>query len=363
MNPPLPPDRDSLLRWLRESDPKRIARLFRQADRVRLQHVGNEVHLRGLIEVSNHCRRHCGYCGIRADNTSLRRYRMSPDEVLHSAREAKAGGCGTVVIQAGEDPKLDSTWVASLVRRVRRETGLAVTLSLGEHSAEVLQAWRTAGAERYLLRFETSDPELFERIHPSTAWGSSDRIGMLRTLRELGYEVGSGVMVGIPGQTWSSLVNDLLLFGSLDLDMIGIGPFIPHPATPLGKATKTAGREQVPATSEVTCRVLALARLVCPEANIPSTTALSTLNRATGRDLGLQCGANVVMPNVTPTHYRELYQIYPHKVSDREVMPTGTRDFDVHLSALGRRVGSGPGGRTRRAPLNPTDPAPPPASR
>jgi biotin synthase len=345
-----PLDRDRIQAWLREEDALRLEALWRAADDARRLHVGDEVHLRGLVEISNHCRRQCAYCGIRAGNRGIERYRMTRDESLACAREAMSLGFGTVVLQAGEDPGLGSAWVADLVRTIKSETPLAITLSLGERTTDELRAWKRAGADRYLLRFETSDPSLFHRIHPSLPNALSDRMAQLRALRDLGYEIGSGVMVGIPGQTWESLAQDILTFKALDLDMIGVGPFLPHPDTPLGGATEDAGEDQVPATEDVVYRVLALARLVCPEANIPSTTALAAINKKHGRQLGLLRGANVVMPNLTPSTYRFKYAIYPDKACVNETVLVGPSVIAEQIEALGRRVGRGEGGRRRGGP-------------
>src|SRR5512145_3394368 len=224
---------DEIERWLRQDDAARLEELWRQADAVRRQFVGDAVHLRGLIEISNHCVRGCRYCGLHAANDSLVRYRMTADEILACADSAVEFGYGTVVLQAGEDPGIETEWLADIVCRIKRQTQLAVTLSLGERSVDDLICWRQAGADRYLLRFETSDARLYGMIHPSSA-GQPDRIELLSELRHLGYEVGSGVMVGIPGQSFRSLAEDIDLFGRLDLDMVGIGPFIPNPHTPLG---------------------------------------------------------------------------------------------------------------------------------
>ena len=213
--------------------------------------------------------------------------------------------------------------MARLIRRIKAETPLAVTLSLGERSDEELAAWRQAGADRYLLRFETSNQQLFERIHPPRPGQRRDRIAMLGRLRQLGYEVGSGVMIGIPGQSYEDLAADIALFRELDLDMIGVGPYLPHPDTPLGDpqlqphqgdgSREPLPDSQVPNNELMTYKVMALARLVCPRANIPATTALATLNKANGRELGLVRGANVLMPNLTPPRYRVFYEIYPNK--------------------------------------------------
>jgi len=223
-----------LLDWLRESRPARLQELYALADAARRKHVGDAVHLRGLIELSSHCERQCMYCGLRQANRALPRYRMTRDEILDCARQAERLGYGTVVMQAGEDDGLTAEWIAEIVRWIKRETTLAVTLSLGERSLDEFQLWRSAGADRYLLRFETSDENLFRIIHPLRVVGGPNRLTLLRQLKSLGYEAGGGVMVGIPGQSYKSLAEDILTFRSLDLDMIGIGPYIAHAATPLG---------------------------------------------------------------------------------------------------------------------------------
>ena len=339
-------NRSEILSWLRETRPERLEELWHRADAARLENVGAEVHLRGLIEISNFCVRQCAYCGLRADHRDLTRYRMSEAEIMECVRQAFEYGYGTVVLQSGEDYGIKGEWMADLVRRIKVETPLAVTLSLGERSDSDLVAWRQAGADRYLLRFETSDPQLYDKIHPALRGRPSDRIAILRRLAELGYEVGSGVMIGIPGQTYESLAHDISLFETLDLDMIGVGPFIPHPRTPLGEAAANLSAppdEQVPNSELMTYKVVALARLVCPRANIPSTTALATLNRAEGREFGLMRGANVVMPNLTPPQYRASYEIYPSKACIFET----AADCDVcmkrRIISLGRAIGTGRG--------------------
>ena len=342
--------RDDIPAWLRCRDPQRLEQLWALADQQRARSVGECVHLRGLVEISNHCVRSCAYCGISAGNSLLNRYRMSHAEIMACANQAVAYGYGTLVLQAGEDPGLDADRVAELVRAIKRETPLAVTLSLGERALDECALWREAGADRYLLRFETSDPELFARIHPPrTASVSCDRIELLRAIKSLGYETGSGIMVGIPGQSYESLVRDLEFFLKLDLDMIGIGPWIEHPARPMPAGSfPDAGGDQVPATEEMTCIVLALARLICPDANIPSTTALATINSAQGRAHGLERGANVCMPNLTPVQYRHLYDIYPDKAGSRHAPEESHRSVCALLAALGRPAARGPGGRRDR---------------
>ncbi|HOU54895.1 MAG TPA: [FeFe] hydrogenase H-cluster radical SAM maturase HydE [Myxococcota bacterium] len=338
-----------VLRWLRESDPAKVRSLLEEADAVRRREVGDEVHLRGLVEVSNRCVRDCAYCGIAVSHRDLVRYRMTAEEVLACARMAARLGFGTVVLQGGEDYGLTREWVAGVVRAIRQETPLAITLSLGERPDEDLIAWREAGADRYLLRFETTDQDLYRQIHPPLPGETRDRFQILARLRELDYEVGSGIMVGIPGQTWETLARDLWRFREMDLDMIGIGPFIPHPETPLGRpGVPDAGPDQVPANEDTVLRCVALARLLRPDANIPSTTALATINRERGREHGLQCGANVVMPNLTPQRYRVLYEIYPAKASADEPPERTAEAVTRRVLALGRTIARGPGPRRGR---------------
>jgi biotin synthase len=343
--------RDEILRWLREDDETRLEGLWQRADRVRAENVGDEVHLRGLIEISNYCVRQCGYCGLRSGNKELERYRMSEEEILSCVDEAKTYGYGTVVLQSGEDYGTETEWLTRIIRRVKKETRLAVTLSLGERPDEDLEAWRKAGADRYLLRFETSDEDLYQFIHPSLPGRVSNRLAMLQTLKKLGYESGSGVMIGIPGQTYVSLAQDIDLFRILNLDMIGVGPYLPHPRTPLGQGDgrRTVPKEeQVPNTEQMTYKVIALTRIVCPEANIPSTTALATVNRARGRELGLMRGANVVMPNLTPLQYRAKYEIYPLKACISENPSEYHSSLNERIGAIGRKVGTGQGDRIHR---------------
>ena len=341
-------DRRTIIEWLREDNPDRMKELWSLADSVREENVGDEVHLRGLIEISNYCCRQCGYCGLRSENRGLERYRMTAEEIMECVHLAVQYGFGTVVMQSGEDYGIETAWLADIVKRIKSETPLAVTLSLGERPDEDLAAWRGAGADRYLLRFETSDPELYKLIHPSHAGRLSNRIAILQRLKELGYEAGSGVMVGIPGQTYESLATDIDTFRSLDLDMIGVGPYISHPATPLGTGEwirPIPKEDQVPNSELMTYKTVALTRLVCPQANIPSTTALATINKAMGREYGLMRGANVVMPNLTPTKYRRLYEIYPAKACIDETSDECRACLHERIKRIGRTIGKGQGAR------------------
>jgi biotin synthase len=337
--------KSEILRWLKTRSPTEVERLRNKADLIRRQKVGEEVHLRGLVELSNICARNCLYCGLRRDNRQVGRYRMELPEVLDCARMAADFGFGTLVLQGGEDYGLTADWVRDLISAIKQETGLAVTLSLGERDEQELRIWRQAGADRYLLRFETSNRDLFDRIHPPLEGRERvDRIDLLKVLRDIGYEVGSGVMVGIPGQRYEDLARDIELFAELGLDMIGVGPFIAHPMTPLARASSPlSADEQVPNTLEMGLRVVALTRLVCPRVNIPSTTALATLDGKEGREMGLRWGGNVIMPNLTPASYRRLYEIYPEKAASTETAEQSRDAALRQITVLGRIPGQGRG--------------------
>ncbi len=341
------PSRGEILDWLHETDHERLKGLWQAADSLRRRQVGEAIWLRGLIEIANRCVRNCAYCGIRAGNHALRRYRMTGAEILACARLAQAQELGTVVLQSGEDPGLSAPWLASVVRAIRAETGLVVTLSLGDRDDAAFALWREAGAARYLLRFETANPELYAQLHPG-APPLADRLSRLERLRALGYQMGTGFLVGVPGQTYADLADDLELLADLAPDMIGLGPWLPHPATPLGQAADAARgavprAEQVPGTALMACKALALARLLCPGTNIPSTTALSVADPAAGRSDGLTRGANVVMPNLTPRRYRRLYEIYPGKGLPGPESGEQLARLRRQLVALDRAIGSGPG--------------------
>ncbi|MGE5557609.1 MAG: [FeFe] hydrogenase H-cluster radical SAM maturase HydE [Bacillota bacterium] len=301
-----------------------------RADQVRRKHLGNAVHFRGLVEISNHCRCNCLYCGLRRDNEKVRRYRMKPEEILSCARLAKKLGYGTVVLQSGEDPGCSAEMLAPVIRGIKR-MGLAVTLSLGEREAEEYKLWKDAGADRYLLRHETADPELYGYLRPGRRL--ADRLADLILLRQMGYQVGMGFMTGLPGAEDRGCRADLKLMREMRPDMVGIGPFIPHPDTPFG-------REQGGELSE-TLRMIARVRLMLPYAHMPSTTALATLHPQ-GRLLGLQYGADVVMPNLTPAEYREDYTIYPGKAKPYDPC-NEYRSLVKLLDECGLVMGKGPG--------------------
>ena len=306
--------------------------LFEAADRVRKKYVGDGVYLRGLIEFSSYCKNDCFYCGLRRSNLKAQRYRLSAEQLIKTAKQAVSYGYKTIVLQSGEDLWFEADKMCQIIREIKK-LDVAVTLSIGEKTREEYAAYRAAGADRYLLRIETTDKILYEKLDPAMSW--ENRVRCLHNLKELGYEVGSGSLVGLPGQTLESLANDLLFFKDLPVDMAGIGPFIPHPHTPLKDET-TRGH------FELSLKMMALMRLLLPDINIPATTAMETLHPQ-GRLLALQCGANVVMPNVTEGDYRKKYELYPGKVCTGESPAQCRGCIEAKIESIGRFVSSGKG--------------------
>ena len=305
------------------------ANLVAEADRIRTERYGDGVWIRGLMEFTNHCACNCLYCGLRRENRKIGRYSLEENVLLDAARAAFDRGIRTFVLQGGEDPLWTTDRLCAIVRAIKEQTSgeAAVTLSCGIRSPGEYRALRDAGMDRYLMRFETSDRELHECLRDGVSL--ERRLRALRDLREAGVEVGSGFMVGLPGETEKTRRENLELCRDLELDMIGIGPFIPNPDTPLFAAA--------PGTIEETVRMTAIVRIILPDANIPATTAAGSLF-AEGREAMLAAGANVLMPNITPLSVRMLYLLYPGKDTIRQ---DGVQELDEiagHLRALGRTM-------------------------
>lgn len=296
--------------------------IYARADQVRREHVGDTVHIRALLEISNHCRRVCAYCGLRAPRTQWPRYRMTPEEIISAAGQAADVGYRTIVLQSGEDPWFTPQRLGEIVSAIKAKTSMAVTLGCGEMTREAYAYLRQAGTDRYLLKHETADPHLYRTFHPDSCL--EQRVTCLRTLKALGFQTGSGFMVGLPGQTLETLAQDLLLLASIPCDMAGIGPFLPHPDTPL--------RDGTPGDPELTRRCVALARLLLPQAHLPATTAL-TLRGDNGR--AFSGGANVVMRKITPNRYKPMYQIYPANLPDTDI-PAQRAQLEEQIRGLGR---------------------------
>lgn len=301
--------------------------LFALADEVRKTHVGDEVYLRGLIEFSNICKQHCQYCGLRCENSNLERYRLSEENIINSAKLAKELGLKTIVLQSGEDAFYTVEKIQNIIKEIKK-LDVTITLSIGEKTFEEYKAFKDAGADRYLLRIETTDEQLYKTMHPKM--NLENRKRCLNDLKTLGYEVGSGILVGLPNQTISSLASDLLYLKEIDIDMAGIGPFIPSPNTPLANA-KTENNLLL------SLKVMAIMRLLLPDINIPATTAMETLDPQ-GRILALQAGANVIMPNVTDMEFKTKYEIYPNKTSNDKTILEIIKDINSKLTNIGRTI-------------------------
>lgn len=317
--------KDEIVFLLQDEDSSPL--LFAAADGVRRAFVGDGVYLRGLIEFSNYCKNNCCYCGIRRDNAKTVRYRLTPEQIVEFAAKAQSYGYKTVVLQSGEDPWFTADRLVPVIASVKK-LGLVITLSLGEKTFEEYRAYKEAGADRYLLRIETTDKALYEKLDPGMSW--DNRVRCLQDLKRLGYETGSGSLVGLPGQTMESLADDLLFFKALPVDMAGIGPFIPHPNTPLAAET-TQGHFRL------ALKMMALMRLLLPDINIPATTAMETLDPQ-GRLIALQSGANVVMPNVTEGDYRKFYELYPGKICTGESPAQCRGCIQAKIESIGRTI-------------------------
>lgn len=307
--------------------------LFKEADRVRKDNVGDEVYLRGLIEFSNICKRQCKYCGLQSSNQNIERYRILKDDIITYAKKAVDMGYRTIVLQSGEDDYYDTDKMIEIIKELKK-MDIALTLSIGEKSYDELKAFKDAGADRYLLRIETTDKNLYKEMHPNASY--ENRIRCLHDLKSLGYETGTGCLVGLPNQTISSLAEDILFFKELEADMVGIGPFIPHEKTPLKDAPQ--------GDFWLALKVMALTRINLPDINIPATTAMETIN-PNGRIIALQSGANVVMPNVTTREYRAKYEIYPGKICIQENPEQCSACIKAKINSIGRYVSENKGFR------------------
>ena len=317
---------DAGLRELLESEDASLREnLSAQAREEAVERFGKGIYLRALIEWSNVCRRDCRYCGIRKSQAAVRRYTLSREEILQSCGQAWDLGVKTFVLQGGENPPAARELAATVAEIRAAWPEAAITLSLGELPFETYALLRRNGADRYLLRHETADPSLYAALHPGTSL--DNRLACLQELRRLGFQTGTGMMAGVPGQTVEHLIRDIRFIEAFRPEMIGIGPFIPSPGTPLGG--HPAG------SADLTLRLYAILRLMCPDANIPSTTALSVLSGG-GRMAGILSGANVIMPNFTPSARRDDYALYPGK--GKTDISENLRRIKEELSACGYTI-------------------------
>lgn len=311
--------------------------LFSAAEALTRENFGDAIYLRGIIEFSNHCANNCRYCGLRRANRQIHRYRMTVEEILSAAATAGELALGTVVLQSGDDFAYSREDIGRVVTGAKEASDVAVTLSLGDRPRVDLDYWRSLGADRYLLKMETFDETLYARSRPGLT--VADRLSRIETLRAAGYEVGSGIITDLPGMTPEILADDLLRLTELDLDMIAAGPFVPHPDTPYG--VEASG------SVLIAFRAMAILRLLNPLANIPATSALSAL-RDGAREQGLTCGANVIMPSLTPETVSADYSIYPGKNAFRDNAAARVATARTAIRRVGRTPSTAIGGSKRR---------------
>ena len=310
--------------------------LFAKARSVREKIYGKDVYMRGLIEFTNYCKNDCLYCGIRRSAKNAERYRLTEEQILDCCEIGYRLGFRTFVLQGGEDGFYTDDKIVSIVSDIKAKfPDCAVTLSIGEKSRESYEKFRKAGVDRYLLRHETANSEHYRKLHPKVP-SLENRMRCLADLKELGFQTGCGFMVGSPYQTAENLAEDLLYISKLQPHMVGIGPFIPHPQTPLAQAQT--------GSFTLALKVMSLTRIMLPDINIPATTAMETLN-PNGRIIALQSGANVVMPNVTTIEYRAKYEIYPNKICINEEPSQCRNCIEGKIKSIGRNISTSQGFR------------------
>ena len=332
-------ERDDIITLLDSQDEEKKL-LFETASKVKLAEIGNKVHFRGLVEFSNICGKDCYYCGIRKSNKEVQRYNVTDEQILHAARFAHENGYGSFVMQAGEleSPAFTSR-VEKLLREIKRlsDGKLGITLSLGEQSREVYERWFEGGAHRYLLRIESSTPELYHRYHPEDSLHRFDRrIECLNALQSLGYQTGTGVMIGLPFQHTGHLADDLLFMRNFDVDMVGMGPYIEHQDTPL-----FAFRDQLLPIQErfdLALKMIAVLRIMMKDINIAAATALQAIDPL-GREKAVKIGANIIMPNITPGVYRNDYALYENKPCVDEEPEECKNCLDVRIQLADGEIG------------------------
>jgi biotin synthase len=326
--------KEEIILLLETITPEERQILYSKALKTKKAYYGDKVYLRGLIEFSNICRQDCLYCGIRASNSKVKRYRLTPGEILACCDKGYELGYRTFVLQSGEDLWYTKEMLSALIHEIKRRyhPEVAVTISIGERDVETYQSLFASGADRFLMRHETASKELYGQMHPTMSF--ENRQACLKALKEIGYQIGAGFMVGLPGQTPADLAEDLHYLKKLRPDMIGIGPFIPHSETPLGK--------EKGGTLEDTLVMVSLARLLIPDSLIPATTALGTLDPL-GREMALKAGANVVMPIITPPSVRKQYALYENKICGDDQPEDCRYCIERRIKAVGLEVDLGRG--------------------
>ena len=332
--------KQEIVSLLKITDKFALDDIYEFADSIRQKYVGNKIQTRGTIEFSNYCDRNCLYCVLRRSNDKMERYRLDSNHIIRLTKNAEKMGFNSITLQSGEDNECDIDSIVDLIKKIKAETGLKMIFSIGERPEIEYKQMKESGAEGYLLKHETSDPILYRQLHPDLKY--SNRIKSLRALKQLGFETGSGVLIGLPGQTFESLANDILLFQTLDIDMIGVGAYMPHSNTPLAKRFEQAGGYFAPAIGyydieEMLYKVIAITRIVTKNTNIPATTALNKINAKDGRELAFKRGANMVTLNVTGSEFSRYYDIYPSKENSEKGL-YNRKKIDVMLKKIGREI-------------------------
>ncbi len=308
--------KEDLINLLSISDELEMDSLFKKANEVKIKFFYNKIHLRGIIEFSNYCRQDCYYCGLRLENSEVNRYRMNLDEIMKSASMIYKAGIRTIVLQSGEDLYYDAGKIAEIIKSIKSEFDIAITLSLGERTFEEYKHWKEAGADRYLLKLETANPKIYYEIHPYQNY--EDRLAHIEYLKSIGFQVGSGNIIGLPNQTIEDIADDIIFCGNQNVDMASFSPFISGENTPFSNIENCS--------IDLALKTMAVARIYLKNVHIPATTALSTLH-PDGRKRGLLAGANVIMPTYTPNNFRFNYLIYNNK-------PGGSENPEIKLDKL-----------------------------
>jgi biotin synthase len=334
-------DRDNILALLSAEGEEKLA-LYERANQIKNENVGDKVYFRGLIELSNICAKNCFYCGIRKDNANFERYNLNDDEVIEAAKFAHINKFASLVIQSGElSGKVFTSRVTKLLEKIHASTQgeLRITLSMGEQPEDTYRNWFNAGAHRYLLRIETTNPTLYRKMHPRDRLHSlGNRIKCLHSLKQLGYQVGSGVMIGLPFQTRKDLAGDLLFLQDFGIDMVGMGPYIEHSDTPLYQYKNAL--LPLDERFRLSLKMIAVLRVLMPKINIASSTALQAIDKL-GREKALKVGANVIMPNITPGQYRNDYKLYENKPCTDDSAEDCKNCLEARVALSGNRIGYG----------------------
>ena len=334
-------EKEDLLYLMKSENSEEIEKLYKKAYDMKIEKVGNRVYYRGIIEFSNVCIKNCYYCGIRSENKSVNRFSMAEEEILESARWSYKNSYGSIVLQSGERQDEEYiSFVEDIIKKIKELSGgeLGITLSLGEQTKETYERWYKAGGHRYLLRIETTSEDLYKKLHPEDH-KFSVRKKCLIDLRDIGYQVGTGVMIGLPGQSDEELVNDILFFKEMDIDMIGMGPYVYSKDTPFAKNAINT-KEEKKRRFELGLKMIALTRVYLEDVNIAATTALQALNPL-GRELGLKAGANILMPVITHKNYRKDYQLYDNKPCIDDTADECKACLSGRVKSVGDNIGYG----------------------